>query len=68
VVAEDECEVLVLSDAALERIQRRFPFTAAKLYRNIARVLSERLRDQTDARLLAQAAQRRAELGSLRDV
>ena len=69
VMAEQESEVLVLSDAALERIRRRFPFTAAKLYRNIARVLTERLRDQTEARLLAQAAQRRAELGgSLRDL
>ena len=68
VVAEDQSEILVLSDAALDRVQRRFPFTAAKLYRNIASVLSERLRDQTSARLLAQAGQRRAELGSLRDV
>jgi len=61
VVAETESEVLVLSDVALERIRRRFPFTAAKLYRNIAGVLSERLRDQTAARLAAQAAQRKAE-------
>ncbi|HEU5195419.1 MAG TPA: cyclic nucleotide-binding domain-containing protein, partial [Methylomirabilota bacterium] len=68
VVAESESEVLVVSDAALERIHRRFPFTAAKLYRNIASVLSERLRDQTQAWLMAQAGQRRAELGSLRDL
>jgi len=61
VVAEADTEVLVISDAALERIQRRFPFTAAKLYRNIASVLSERLRDQTTARVVAQAAQRKAE-------
>src|SRR5262249_11633315 len=57
VVAEEECEVLALSDAALERIRRRFPFTAAKLYRNIARVLSERLRDQTAARMTARAVE-----------
>jgi uncharacterized protein len=63
-VAESEAEVLVISDAALDRIQRRFPFTAAKLYRNIATVLSQRLRDQTQARLAAQAAQRTAEAGS----
>jgi len=63
VVAETDTEVLVISDAALERIQRRFPFTAAKLYRNIAAVLSERLRDQTAARTLAEGAQR-AEEGS----
>ena len=42
VVAEADTEVLVISGLALERIQRRFPFTAAKLYRNIAGVLSER--------------------------
>jgi predicted RND superfamily exporter protein len=65
VVAQGEAEVLVISDIALERIQRRFPFTAAKLYRNIAGVLSVRLRDQTAARLVAQAAQRKAELGVL---
>jgi uncharacterized protein len=63
VMAEENTEVLVISDQALERIRRRFPFTAAKLYRNIAGVLSERLRDQTNARLVAQAAQRKAELG-----
>jgi uncharacterized protein len=63
-VAETDTEVLVISDAALERIRRRFPFTAAKLYRNIATVLSERLREQTEARLVAQAAQRTAEAGS----
>ena len=63
-VAESATEVLVISDAALDRIQRRFPFTAAKLYRNIATVLSQRLRDQTQARLAAQAAQRTAEAGS----
>ncbi|HEY2991664.1 MAG TPA: MMPL family transporter [Methylomirabilota bacterium] len=63
-VAESDTEVLVISDAALDRIQRRFPFTAAKLYRNIATVLCERLRDSTEARLVAQAAQRKAEAGS----
>ena len=63
-VAETDTEVLVISDAALERIQRRFPYTAAKLYRNIATVLSQRLRDSTEARLVAQAAQRKAEAGS----
>ena len=64
VVAETDAEVLVLSDAALERIQRRFPRAAAKLYRNIAGVLGERLKDQTAARVLAQAAQRKSEEGS----
>ncbi len=47
VVAESNVEVLRLSRAALESVRRRFPFTAAKLYRNIAIVLSDRLRERT---------------------
>jgi CRP/FNR family cyclic AMP-dependent transcriptional regulator len=49
VVAEEASEVLALDFAALERIRRRFPFTGAKLFLNLARLLSERLRAQTDA-------------------
>lgn len=37
-----------------DRLRRRFPFTGAKLYRNLAHILSERLRDTT-ARLTAPA-------------
>jgi hydrophobe/amphiphile efflux-3 (HAE3) family protein len=49
VVADEPTEVLTLDFAALERIRRRFPFTGAKLFLNLARLLSERLRAQTDA-------------------
>ncbi len=47
VVAVTETEVLRLDFAALERIRRRFPYTGAKLFRNLARILSERLRHTT---------------------
>jgi len=54
VAAETDADVLRLDLAALERIRRRFPFTAVKLFRNLARVLAERLRRTTDA-LVAEA-------------
>ena len=47
VVAVTDAEVLRLDFAALERIRRRFPFTGAKLFRNVARILAERLRKTT---------------------
>jgi hypothetical protein len=49
VVAEMPSEVLRLDFEALERIRKRFPYTSAKLFRNLARVLSERLREATTA-------------------
>jgi len=55
VVAESPSEVLQLDFQALERLRKRFPFTAAKLFRNLARVLAERLRDRT-ADLMREAA------------
>ncbi len=49
--AETSAEVLQLDFHALERLRRRFPFTAAKVFRNLARVLGERLQDTTSAML-----------------
>ena len=49
VVAEAPSEVLVLDFQALERIRKRFPFTGAKLFRNVAAILGDRLRDTTAA-------------------
>ncbi|WP_447975238.1 MMPL family transporter [Nitrospira sp. Kam-Ns4a] len=49
VVALEPAEVLALDYADLERIRRRFPYTGAKLFLNLARVLSERLRATTQA-------------------
>jgi hypothetical protein len=48
VMAETPAEVLRLDFDAFERIRRRFPFTGAKLFRNLARVLALRLRHITE--------------------
>ncbi len=47
VIAESPIEVLRLDFPALERIRKRFPYTGVKLYRNLAGILSVRLRDRT---------------------
>jgi len=49
--AEGAAEVLQLDFEALDRLRRRFPFTAAKVFRNLARILGERLQDTTSAML-----------------
>ena len=49
VVAEAPTEVLALDFRALERIRRRFPYTGSKIFRNLARNLADRLRDQPTA-------------------
>lgn len=43
VIAEEPTEVLRLDWPVLERVRLRFPYTGAKLFRNVARVLAERL-------------------------
>ena len=47
VVVETPSEVLRLDAGSLDRLRRRFPYTSAKLFQNLARILSERLREQT---------------------
>lgn len=47
VVAEARSELLRLDLAALERVRKWSPYTSAKLFRNIARMLGERLREAT---------------------
>ena len=49
VVAEEPVELFRLDFAAVERLRKRFPFTGAKLFRNLAGILSERLRERTAA-------------------
>jgi uncharacterized protein len=49
--AEAATEILRLDFAALERLRKRFPFTAAKVFRNLATILGERLQDTTTAML-----------------
>jgi CRP-like cAMP-binding protein len=47
VVAETPAEMLALDFEALERIRMRFPYTGAKVFRNLAHMLSDRLRRAT---------------------
>jgi hypothetical protein len=61
VIAELPSEVLRLDSQALDRLRKRFPFTAAKLFRNLAAVLSARLRDTTGA-LMRTPTQRAASI------
>jgi len=49
--AETAAEVLRMDFDTLDRLRRRFPFTAAKVFRNLARILGERLQDTTSAML-----------------
>jgi predicted RND superfamily exporter protein len=49
VIAEEPVELFRLDFAAVERLRRRFPFTGAKLFRNLAGILSERLRERATA-------------------
>ncbi|HXC52530.1 MAG TPA: MMPL family transporter [Candidatus Limnocylindrales bacterium] len=53
VVAETGTEILRLSSADLERVRRRFPGTGAKLFRNLAWILGQRVRDLTEKSAVA---------------
>jgi hypothetical protein len=48
VVAYDEVEVLAVDQRFLERIQRRYPRIASKVFLNLTRILSDRLQGMTD--------------------
>ncbi len=49
VVVRQTTEYLVLDGGFLERIQRRYPRIAAKVFLNLTRILSDRLESTTDA-------------------
>jgi hypothetical protein len=51
-------ELFRLDFVAVERLRRRFPFTGAKLFRNLAAILSERLRERTTALVQAPSSGR----------
>jgi predicted RND superfamily exporter protein len=53
VVADEPSEVLRLDAASLDRLRRRFPYTSAKLFQNLARILSQRLRERMRPEVLA---------------
>ena len=46
VIALEDTELLKIDDKSLDRVRRRFPRIAAKLFLNISRVLSNRLKTQ----------------------
>ncbi|MBI2367479.1 MAG: MMPL family transporter, partial [Deltaproteobacteria bacterium] len=48
VVALDNVELLGIDAGALERLRKRFPYTAAKLFLNLSRIISGRLRETTE--------------------
>ena len=54
--AEAPSEILQLDFDSLERLRKRFPFTAAKVFRNLARILTERLQDTTTAMMFLSSA------------
>jgi len=47
VVATAPLEVMTVNEHALARVQRRYPRTAAQIFRNISRILSDRLQSET---------------------
>jgi uncharacterized protein len=53
VIAEADTEILRLSSADLERLRGRFPKVGAKLFRNLARILGQRVRDLTERSAVA---------------
>jgi uncharacterized protein len=48
VIATDEVEVLAVNERFLDRIQRRYPRIASKVFLNLTRILSDRLERMTD--------------------
>jgi len=58
--ADAPSEILQLDFNALERLRKRFPYTAAKVFRNLARILGERLQDTTTAMMYLSSAGVRA--------
>ena len=52
VVADSEVEVLAVNERFMQRIQRRYPRIAARVFLNLTRILSDRL-EQANQRLVA---------------
>ena len=54
VVAQQDVEVLAVDERFLQRIQRRYPRIAARVFLNLTRILSDRLQRMNE-RLVASA-------------
>lgn len=52
VVATEKTEFVVLDERFLQRIEKRYPRIAAKVFLNLTRILSDRLQSTTDAVVL----------------
>jgi CRP-like cAMP-binding protein len=50
VIATDDVEVLAVNERFLDRMQRRYPRIGAKIFLNIARIISDRLEEETSLR------------------
>jgi predicted RND superfamily exporter protein len=55
VVAASDVELLAVDERFLERIQRRYPRIASKVFLNLTRILSDRLQSTTDAYVAVRA-------------
>jgi len=55
VVAASDVELLAVDERFLERIQRRYPRIASKVFLNLTRILSDRLQSMTDAYVAVRA-------------
>ncbi len=55
VVAAGDVEVLAVDERFLDRIQRRYPRIASKVFLNLTRILSDRLQNMTDQFVAARA-------------
>ena len=55
VVAASDVELLAVDERFLERIQRRYPRIASKVFLNLTRILSDRLQSTTDKYVAARA-------------
>lgn len=47
VLATEPLEVMTVDERALARVRRRYPRTAAQIFLNLAKILSDRLQDET---------------------
>ena len=53
--AASDVELLAVDERFLERIQRRYPRIASKVFLNLTRILSDRLESMTDKYVAARA-------------
>jgi CRP-like cAMP-binding protein len=50
VIANEDVEVIAVNERFLDRMQRRYPRIGAKIFLNIAKILSDRLQESQQSR------------------